>query len=261
MKNKLKICMSFDDGRKDFYEYAFPILKKYNLTASFNVTTGYVDGSFKPNWKTSEGAVTEKELSEMKDYGIEIAFHGDQHITDIEDFKTSINKMKKWNLLSKYMGFAVPGSYLKNVDIEKLKTFLKDNNIIYMRVDNDKKCEKFFNKVYRKLYRITNISLFYSLYNKNNLFKKSDNYNVPSVIVFEKDSDKTLINFVKNNLSRNKNLVFMFHGILPKEHTNYGKDEYAWDLEKFDNFCKFLNQLKEKNKLDVVNLIDIIKEK
>ncbi len=38
------IAITFDDGHRDFYEYAWPILKKYNLPASLYVTTGFVNG-------------------------------------------------------------------------------------------------------------------------------------------------------------------------------------------------------------------------
>ncbi len=38
------IAITFDDGHRDFYEYAWPILKKYNLPASLYITTGFVNG-------------------------------------------------------------------------------------------------------------------------------------------------------------------------------------------------------------------------
>jgi peptidoglycan/xylan/chitin deacetylase (PgdA/CDA1 family) len=39
------LALTFDDGHYDFYAYAWPILKKYNLPASIYVTTGFVDGT------------------------------------------------------------------------------------------------------------------------------------------------------------------------------------------------------------------------
>ena len=38
------VSLTFDDGHFDFYENAWPILKKYHLPASLYITTGFVDG-------------------------------------------------------------------------------------------------------------------------------------------------------------------------------------------------------------------------
>lgn len=39
------IALTIDDGYLDFYQYAFPLLKEFNIPATFYVTTGFVDGS------------------------------------------------------------------------------------------------------------------------------------------------------------------------------------------------------------------------
>lgn len=44
--NKLpanSIVLTFDDGHKDFYTAAWPLIKKHNLTASLFISTGFVD--------------------------------------------------------------------------------------------------------------------------------------------------------------------------------------------------------------------------
>ena len=53
MDNKLQKCLvslSFDDGRIDNYTMAYPILKKIDLPATFNITMGYVTGSVEMYW-------------------------------------------------------------------------------------------------------------------------------------------------------------------------------------------------------------------
>lgn len=39
------IAITLDDGYKDVYDYAYPIFKKYNLTANLMIATGLLEGS------------------------------------------------------------------------------------------------------------------------------------------------------------------------------------------------------------------------
>ncbi len=43
---KNTIVITVDDGYSDFYEIAFPILKKHNIPATFFITTRFIDGDF-----------------------------------------------------------------------------------------------------------------------------------------------------------------------------------------------------------------------
>ena len=42
------LLLSFDDGYRDFYFNAYPILKKYNLPAHHNICPGLIDGKSLP---------------------------------------------------------------------------------------------------------------------------------------------------------------------------------------------------------------------
>lgn len=54
------VALTFDDGYKDNYTYAFPIIKKYGVTANLLVSTGLVEGVDYLTWS---------QLSEMKNSG------------------------------------------------------------------------------------------------------------------------------------------------------------------------------------------------
>ncbi|MBH32302.1 MAG: hypothetical protein CMD90_01485, partial [Gammaproteobacteria bacterium] len=46
---KLRVAITFDDGYFDNFKYAFPILKKLDIPATFFLATDYID-SGKPIW-------------------------------------------------------------------------------------------------------------------------------------------------------------------------------------------------------------------
>ena len=58
---QLKFLITFDDGYKDNYTYAFPLLKKFNNAAIFFVTTNYIS-STKLSWYDKLRYIDEKGL-------------------------------------------------------------------------------------------------------------------------------------------------------------------------------------------------------
>ncbi len=64
------VVMTFDDGYEDFKTTAYPILKKYNWTATIYIITGMIGGNY----------MTWDDLKEMKAAGIEIGAHTINHI-------------------------------------------------------------------------------------------------------------------------------------------------------------------------------------
>lgn len=65
------IALTFDDGWREQYEVAFPLLQKYGRRATFFVVTTHIGYSRFMGWE---------ELTEMRDAGMEIASHGRKHI-------------------------------------------------------------------------------------------------------------------------------------------------------------------------------------
>ena len=118
------IAITFDDGYKDNYIYAFPVLKKYNLPATIFIIVNEVDRpqNDRLNWK---------EIKEMQDSGpVTFGSHTLSHplLTEIkseEDLKNEIFGSKK--ILEEKLGCKVNAfSYPAGRFNDKIKQLVKD---------------------------------------------------------------------------------------------------------------------------------------
>lgn len=71
-ENKKVVWLTFDDGLKDFYTQAYPILQKYQMKATNNVITGFVQAG-------REDILTLDEIKEMKKNGMSFEDHTVNH--------------------------------------------------------------------------------------------------------------------------------------------------------------------------------------
>ena len=114
IKNKLNVCLTFDDAYYDFYAYVFPLLKKLQIKAILGVPVKYilentnVQSSERLNvaypkgmqdnlYKTKAPFCTWAELKEMQDTGfVDIACHSysHPHIGPESDFNKEVIEAK-----------------------------------------------------------------------------------------------------------------------------------------------------------------------
>ena len=129
-KDKKWIMLTFDDGYKDNYENAFPILKKYDFKGIIYILDGIeynkwdVDNPGNPEKRFK--LMTQDELLEMQKYGIEFGGHTSSHPrlaelkidiaeNEISNSKNNIEKTIGKELLS----FAYPYGSL-NEEVKKI---------------------------------------------------------------------------------------------------------------------------------------------
>ena len=71
-ENKKVVWLTFDDSLKDFYTNAFPLLQRYQMKATNNVITGFVQAG-------REDMLTLDEIKEMKEKGMSFEDHTVNH--------------------------------------------------------------------------------------------------------------------------------------------------------------------------------------
>ena len=234
----MKVIFTFDDGRDDSY-YAYTILKKYQLRGTFFVTTGFIDGTFATDkFGIGRKPITINQLKEMFDNDMEIASHGDKHLTETEDFKISYAKLKKWGFVDNKVGFSIPNS--KAQDIKK---FYEENKslIYYIRKGRNERCYLIKNKIKY---------LFYKLFNAQNAFNSFNSLNVNnigatlfnSIVIKDYTNPKSLKNFLKIMYKKNVVVVLMFHSIVPSS-----RNSWEWNSGNFEELCRFIRDNKYEN--------------
>ncbi|HEV2395504.1 MAG TPA: polysaccharide deacetylase family protein [Candidatus Sulfotelmatobacter sp.] len=71
------VVITFDDGYSDFYQHAFPVLQRYELTASMFLPTAYIGDS--PLHFKDKDCLTWQRVRELSRYGISFGSHTVTH--------------------------------------------------------------------------------------------------------------------------------------------------------------------------------------
>lgn len=106
--NEKLIAITFDDGYKDNVGIAAPIMKRLGLTATFLVTTSYIDGRCKKMW--SDGKLrqymTWEDLSRLREMGFEVGSHMVNHtdLTALDDTKLAYEFEESRRIISGHIG-------------------------------------------------------------------------------------------------------------------------------------------------------------
>ena len=101
--SKQYVCLTFDDGYLDNYTVLFPLLKKYKITATLFITTGFINDELTkvtekhPNRKS----MCWEQLNEIKQYGVEIGSHTVTHydLDELSDAELEFELVQSKNII------------------------------------------------------------------------------------------------------------------------------------------------------------------
>ncbi|MBC5836625.1 polysaccharide deacetylase family protein [Flavobacterium muglaense] len=149
------IIITFDDVTESQYLYVLPLLKKYNLKATFFIAFAYIDKSDLWNYGT-EKIMSYSQLLDIDPKIVEFGFHSYEHkyytqLSNDEiqhDFDSCAQTIAE-NNLKVYPALAYPygNSPRKGVEKENFKAILNQNNIHFgLRIGNRSNKFPFKNK-------------------------------------------------------------------------------------------------------------------
>lgn len=225
-----KIVLTFDDNKWNHYHTVFPLLKKYNINATFAYIT---KGTYTYEENNSNA------IREMIDYGIEITSHSHSHLwfdlkknneKDIKyDLKVNKEILNSHNIYS--YGLIVPYNHF-NINISTLD-FLNLKYIIYetSTIDNYNPNPK------NKLLKFT----------KQNELKRNNLRRIEFPLDNQSKLDINKFYEIIKNLDNNDICVVMFHNI------SNSKVSYNVKIDVFEEFIKFLVE----NKYNITTLNDL----
>lgn len=255
-----KVILSFDDGRKDNIDVAKKVLEKYNLKATFNITTGYIDNTIDVKERPCVNpALTINDVAELrKNTLFEIAGHGQDHLNDLEDWKKGINKLKQWlgeNWGKEGIGVASPHCGISEQSIDIQRNNIRECGITYVRIGlrNQNSLKQ---RVISKLSYITHSKLLFYISAKRSLQIVGSNMHVYSIPVLHNHTIRQLKYTIMKAEMLNLDCVFMFHSIMTAQDRYYN-DLWTWDVKKFEELCRWLKAEQDNNRIQVIKNIEV----
>ena len=237
------IVLSFDDGTKDFLTNAFPILKKYNLPATWNLISEHIKSKESTDSELDSNSVFWSEVADCMQNGIEIANHSANHTNEVEEIIRGKKIICAELNTNSSIGFASPHSDICLQNFDMYKTLLQKGDAAYIRSGRQLKRDGLFYAFLYLVYRYTHMSKFYYWCNKRNIIHLNEDMPLffPSVTCNCDNTTKQVIDFVKKMPDKSASIL-TFHRIVHRTETNQQINKWFNSIEDFDSLCRYLSE-------------------
>lgn len=250
---KAIISLSFDDGRGDNWDVFRDILEPMSIPATFNITTGYVDGSCPEDRAPSAKApLSVAQVCDLAKHPlVEIALHGDEHLNTEEDIAKGRAKIMQWLEVtdSAVFGFASPGSGLNVATFLNSRTPLFREQISYLRTSLRINRYRWLRTLCRKAGRVIHIPFLYQIAYADTLMISCPDRVVYSIPVMKDATFKQVRAIIDLAIRRRSALTLMFHSVLDDMSQ---EDNWSWDRKKFVCLCKYLEEKRLSGQLEIM---------
>lgn len=236
------IVISIDDGDADGFRVYENILKKYRLSATYNIVTSLIG---------DPDRLTREQLQILyNDPLIEIAAHGHTHQNDDEDISKSVECLYEWLDIKKdAIGFASPGSQIRNAYIEENAEHLRSMKLLYVRTGRNPNPNP-EQLAFRDALIGQEVPEF--LYkNAPQLCYSFDGLCVNSVAIVHERAVADMKSLVEFAAAKSACVVFTFHRFKKPGEVNY-EGKWCYDYDSFDEFAAYLSQMRDAGKIDVL---------
>ena len=250
------ISLSFDDGRVDTYTVAKEVLVKYNVPATINIATGYIEGE--TNVGTDIVSMTKENVIELDSVGLfEIAAHGDMHKNDFDDIAKGREKLLSWLGREGKIGFASPSSVMTVAYINENQEKLKKIGFSYARTSSTHQKKRFvkIKKILRKVARVTGSRILYRMAYSD--LSTVDGFAVTSVPIFKFNTFGQIKSIIRLAIRRRAQLTLMFHSVCKTGDVG-SENIYSYNWDEFVKLVKYISTLNNNGKIRILTTQQLV---
>ena len=251
------VVLSFDDGRKDFYTRALPILREYGLPATLNVVTEFSSQA----QGADDAYMSWSEIKECEAEGIEIANHSNRHDNEIESIQKAAVTLKQKLPHVRDFGFASPNSDVCKANFVKFRPLMPEH-ACYIRSGNQLRRDGYGHVLLYLAAKFMHSSRLFTWYGRRN-FIDTHNFDFaedffPSVAINADVDAQQAIQCVEAVPDEHA-VVLMLHSILQPDECERGGDKWANSTLDFRSLCAYLQSKQDLQVVTNKALADIIR--